>query len=325
MLKLSELNVTFDSIRGQTLRLLAAPFLLSVVGCTPFNYQKADAPTPLASVNAIDKSPRIAVVLGSGGPRGFAHIGILRVLEEEGIYPDLIVGSSVGAFIGSFWASGMSAVQIDELSKTGGPFTVFDPSLFADRGWVKGDRLQNYIQDNLETKKIEDLPRKLIVVATRRNDKQPIYFNQGNIGVAVRASSAMPGIISPVGIQNIEYEDGDESLPVPVTPARESGSMFVIAIDVSARPGTTPDNAPNSFKVRDQLRRQRIDPEIAKADFVIHPDLGYWAGPYSSYFENSRVIGEQYARKIMPQLKQAIASQFKSAGQSSISSVNSTQ
>ncbi len=92
-------------------------------------------------------APRIALVLGSGGPRGYAHIGVMRALEEVGLQPDLIVGSSVGALIGTFWASGLDAAQIDERSMQGGPLTLFDPWPFADRGWIIGQRLQDYVNE----------------------------------------------------------------------------------------------------------------------------------------------------------------------------------
>lgn len=276
--------------------------LASLAGCSAFNYAQADAPQALAEVAPLQPRPRIALVLGSGGPRGYAHVGVLRVLEEAGITPDLVVGSSVGSLIGSFWASGLSAAQIDALSWQGGPLTVFDPSLFADRGWIRGQRLQDYVNQGLGGRRLEDLPRRMIVVATRREDKQARYFLNGNAGVAVRASSAMPGIISPVGIAGVEYEDGDESYPVPVSVARAAGAHFVIAVDVSARPGSTPEEASAALRERDQRRRLRIDPEVARADFLIHPDMDYWAGPSRRYFVQARAQGEAHARALLPEL-----------------------
>jgi NTE family protein len=249
-------------------------------------------------------------VLGSGGPRGYAHIGVLHVLEEAGVVPDLVVGSSVGALIATFWASGLDAAQIDERSMRGGPLTVFDPSLFADRGWIRGQRLQDYVTEGLQGRRLEALPRRAIVVATRRDDKQPTYFASGHAGVAVRASAAMPGVVSPVGIDGIEYEDGDESLPVPVTPARQSGARFVIAVDVSARPGSTPADASDTLRERDRRRRARIEPEVAQADFLIHPELDYRAGPFKSYFVSSRRRGEAHARERLPALMAALDGYF---------------
>lgn len=295
----------------------AVACLWALAGCAPFDYQGADAPQALSSPLKIDPAPRIALVLGSGGPRGYAHIGVLRVLEEAGVVPDLIVGSSVGALIGAFWASGLSAAEIDRRSFQGGPLTVFDPNPFADRGWIRGQRLQNYVNRSLDDRSIEELPRRLIVVAARRDDKTPRYFMSGNTGVAIRASGAMPGILSPVGIEGVEYEDGDETLPVPVSAALAAGAEFVIAVDVSVRPGATPADVSEAMRERDERRRARIDPEVARADFVIHPDLDYRAGPRRSYFIDSRARGEAHAREMLPALMAALHARFGVEGSAS--------
>lgn len=279
-------------------------------GCAAFDYRLGDAPQALDRVPPLNPRPSIALVLGSGGPRGYAHIGVLRVLEEAGVVPDLVVGSSVGALIGAFWASGLDAAAIDARSMAGGPLTVFDPSPFADRGWIRGQRLQEYVNAGLQGRPLEALPRRVIVVATRRDDKQPRYFTRGNAGVAVRASAAMPGIVSPVGIDGVEYEDGDESFPVAVTPARQAGARFVIAVDVSVRPGSTPADASPALRERDIRRRARIEPEVAKADFLIHPDLDYRAGPFTSYFVSSCQRGQVHARETLPALQAALDERF---------------
>ena len=275
----------------------------SLSGCSAFDYRAADMPTARSVVPPQAPRPRIALVLGSGGPRGYAHLGVLRVLEEAGIVPDLVVGCSVGALVGVFWAGGLNASELDALSFQGGPLTVFDPSPFADRGWIRGQRLQDYVNRGLGDRRLDALPRRAIVVATRRYDKRPCFFLDGNAGVAVRASSAMPGVVSPVGIDGVEYEDGDESHPVPVSAARAAGAAFVIAVDVSARAGSTPAEASAAMRDRDERRRARIDPEVAGADFLIHPNLDYWAGPWKRYFVDCRARGEAYARELLPLLR----------------------
>jgi NTE family protein len=191
---------------------------------------------------------------------------------------------------------------------------VFDPSLFADRGWIHGQRLQDYVNRGIGGRRIEELPRRLIVTAAQREDKAARYFMSGNTGVAVRASGAMPGIISPVGIAGTEYEDGDEAFPVPVSAARATGARFVLAVDVSARPGTTPPEASDAMRQRDLRRQARIAPEVAQADFLLHPDLDYWAGPRRSYFVGARQRGEAYARERLPELQAALARRFGQAG-----------
>jgi NTE family protein len=189
----------------------------------------------------------------------------------------------------------------------GGPLTVFDPSPFADRGWIHGRRLQDYVDQGVGGRGLQALPRRAIVVATRRDDKQPRYFVNGNAGVAVRASSAMPGIFSPVGIEGVEYEDGDESLPLPVSAARAAGARFVIAIDVMPLAGSAPAEASAARRERDRQRRARIDPEAVRADWLIQPPLGYDAGPWRSYFVASRALGEASARAALPALAARLA------------------
>jgi NTE family protein len=298
------------------IRLISRILLLGLVltGCAPFDYRQSDAPIPLIRMEPVSPRPKIAVVLGSGGPRGYAHLGVIRVLEDAGIEPDLIVGSSVGAVIGALWASGIPAKEIDRLSFSGGPFTLFDFSVFADRGWIRGERLQNYINTQLSQRQkplmIEHLERKLIIVATERNTKQPRFFVSGNVGVAVRASGAVPRIFSPVGINGVEYEDADESLPVAVSVARAAGAEFVIAIDVAVKDNATPAAASIQQKARDFARRQRINPEVAMADFLFHPDLAYNAGPWRSYFLAARKEGETSARRDIEQLRRLLADAF---------------
>ncbi len=284
------------------LSLASLPF----AGCTSFNYTESDSPSPLLVVPQMTPRPKVALVLGSGGPRGYAHIGVMKVLEDAGIEYDLIVGSSVGSLIGAFWANGYNASQIDTFSREGGPLTVFDFSIFADRGWIHGQRLQNFVNERLHVKKIESMPRKFIAVATRISDKQPVFFNSGNVGVAVRASSAVRKIFSPVGIEGIEYEDGDESLPVAVRAARQAGATFVIAVDVTAIPGSAPTGVSPSRLEREAKRRARIDPELIHADFVIHPEMSFNSWPTQTFFEHARQSGERAAKRLLPDLQEAM-------------------
>jgi NTE family protein len=279
---------------------------LFAVGCAAFNYQEKDAPVAATTLTTSPNSPRIAIVLGSGGPRGYAHIGAIKVLEQAGLEPNLIVGSSVGALIGAFWADGRSASQIQELAFAGGPLTLFDLNPFADRGWIRGQKLQDYVGNLLGNRSIEQLAKPMIIVATDRTSKVPVFFYRGNIAVAIRASSAVPGIISPVGITNVEYEDADVSLPVAVKIARAAGAQFVIAIDVSARPGSAPAGTEAKWLERDAQRLARIQPEVAHADFVIHPDMGYLASPSRSFFEKAFKSGETETQARLPELLAAL-------------------
>jgi len=280
---------------------------MALSGCAAYNYTAPDSPVAQDAANSTEPKPRVALVLGSGGPRGYAHIGVIKVLEEAGVQVDLVVGSSVGSLLGAFWAAGYNAAQLDAAARSGGPLTLFDLSLFADRGWIHGQRLQDYVNVRLSNASLEQLPRRLIVATTRRDDKQPVFFERGNVGVAVRASSAVAGVISPVGVQGIEYEDADESLPVAVRAARQAGAQFVIAVDVSARAGKAPAGTSSTLLERDARRRSRIDPETRLADFVIHPDMEYAASPRASYFVQAQRAGEAAAGRLLPELMQKMA------------------
>jgi NTE family protein len=272
--------------------------------CTAFNHRGADAPTPLDTVPPLRPAPHLALVLGAGGPRGYAHLSILVGLERQGVTPDLIVGSSVGALIGTLWAAGLSAAQLNTLSRQGGPLTLFDPSPFADRGWIHGQRLQDYVQEQVSRRPLQALPRRVVVCATRRADKAPRFFLDGHAGVAVRASSSVPGIVSPVGIEGVEYEDGDESLPLPVRAARQAGARVVIAVNVYPR--ETPPEASASQRARDERRRRAIAPERPFADVLLQPDAGYATGPFERYFQAARDAGEREFSAQWPRIEAAI-------------------
>ena len=131
-------------------------------------------------------------------------------------------------------------------------------------------------------------------------------FTEGNLGVAVRASSAVPGVLSPVGIEGVEYEDGDESLPLAVRAARQAGAQFVIAVDVTPRLETAPAHVQPAQRARIAERIARIAPEAAQADFLIHAELAFEASPLPSYFRYARRTGEQSARSQLPMLRERL-------------------
>ena len=295
------------TIRYWLIVMATTSYLVSLTGCKPFNYVASDAPIPLANVPVAEPRPRIALVLGAGGPRGYAHIGVMHALEEACIDIDMVVGTSVGSLLGVFWGSGLSAAEIDRRSREGGPLTLFDPSLFADRGWIHGQRLQEYVNRELDGARLEDLPRRVVVVATHRREKTQRFFTSGNSGVAVRASSAVPGIISPVGINGVEFEDGDVSTPLAVSAARSAGAEFIIAVNVYPDSESIPPTASEASRAQVVRRERQIQPEIALADFAIHAETPFAASPRKKFFETSRAIGEQVAKSRIPALLAALA------------------
>ena len=181
--------------------------------------------------------PRLGLALGGGGARGFAHVGVIQVLEEAGLRPDLVVGTSAGSLVGALYASGKTPRQLQTIAET------MDESAFADwtlplfnRGVLRGEALARYVQQQVGGALIENLPIPLGIVATDLQTGLPIVFRRGDTGTAVRASSAVPGVFQPVRIAGRDYVDGGLVSPVPVLHARQMGADVVLAVDISSVP-----------------------------------------------------------------------------------------
>ncbi|HEX9389870.1 MAG TPA: patatin-like phospholipase family protein [Usitatibacteraceae bacterium] len=252
-----------------------------------------------------DYHPRVALVLGAGGPRGFAHIGVLKVLQANGIEPDLVVGASVGSMIGALYANGMNAVEIEKIALD------LDPKKFIGVSWSgfrgSGSQVESFIHDFVDGKPLEGLKRHLVITAATTSDNSLQMFNHGNTGAAARASSATPGQFSPVRILGVEYHDGDEATPVPIKAARQLGARVVIAVDVSAYVSAIPPEAPSDWAARDRRRAEKVDAEKDQADAFIHPDLGYYAGINDKYRRMCIARGEAAALAALPAIRAALA------------------
>lgn len=197
-------------------------------------------PAPSPPAVAVTPPPaarklRIGLALGGGAARGFAHIGVIKALETNGIVPEVIAGTSAGAVVGALYASGINAFDLQKLAFELDAGAVTDWNLF-DRGWVKGEALEAFINKTVANRPLEKLDRRFGAVATNLQRGEMVVFASGNTGQAVRASAAVPGVFSPVTIAGVEYVDGGVSSPVPVRAARQLGADFVIAVDISNRP-----------------------------------------------------------------------------------------
>jgi NTE family protein len=244
-------------------------------------------------------------VLGSGGPRGFAHIGVLKVLEENGIHPDLIVGSSVGAMAGAMYASGMKAAALEKMAMGLNLMEFFEVSTLGG-GEASGGPIEKFVNECVHDRPLEALGTRFVVVATRARDHHLTLFNHGDTGRAVRASSASPGEFKPVPVGGELYIDGDEASPVPIRVAREMGAEVVIAVDVSAYVTETPPGVPRDWVVKDERRARQIAAEAPAADVLLHPDIGYYAGHSEAYRKRVIAAAESYTRSKMPEIRAAL-------------------
>ena len=251
-------------------------------------------------------APRIAFVLGSGGPRGFAHIGALKVLEEMGIRPDLLVGSSVGSMVAVLYAGGYDAVALERLATRLNMLRFYELRELLKKP-ATGAPLEAYVNGELRGRTLGELHIPVGVAATRLSDRTLVLFDRGDAGLAVRASAADPDNFEPVRIGGDLYADGDELSPVPIRAARSLGARFVIAVDVSAYPQTTPPGVPQAWIDKDARRARQVKAEAPFADVLLHPDIGYYAGWSESYRRRVIATAEAYTRTRMPQIREALA------------------
>ena len=220
------------------------------------------------------KRPIVALVLGSGGARGYAHIGVIQVLEQQGIRPDFIVGTSAGSIVGSIYASGKSASQLRDIALHMKANDVRDIKLDL-KGFFDGKKVEDYVNQQVDDQPLERLKIPMYVVATQLKEGRKVVFNYGNTGQAVRASVSIPSMFVPTLIGEDEYVDGGLVSPVPVDVARDLGADIIIAVDILAQPiHTETSNVWGLFNQNINIMQNHLAKEELKyADVVIQPDL----------------------------------------------------
>jgi NTE family protein len=257
--------------------------------------------------------PKIALVLGGGAAKGFAHIGVIKALEAHHITPDVIVGTSAGSVVGALYAAGYNGFDLQRIALSMDETTVRDWVL-PNRGFIRGNALQRFVNEAVQNRPIEQLNRTLAVVATDLQSGEPMVFRAGNTGAAVTASSSVPGIFQPVKIGDREYVDGGLVSPVPVKVARDLGADIVIAVDISDRPmlsrlRDTIDVLLQTFTI---MGRTIARQELVTADVVISPDISQLT---STNFESKNyavIEGEKAGLAAIPRIQELIAAYYES-------------
>jgi NTE family protein len=256
--------------------------------------------------------PRIGLALGGGAARGFAHIGVIQVLEEAGIRPSLVVGTSAGSLVAALYASGKNGSQLQQVAE------IMDEAAFADwtlpifsRGMLRGEALARYVSAQVKGRLIEAMPLPLGIVATDLNSGQGMLFQRGDTATAVRASSAVPALFLPVRIAGRDYVDGGLVSPVPVRYARQMGAELIIAVDISDAPEN--NAASDTLQVLLQtfsIMSKSINTfELREAQVVVRPAL---LGVSSADFGARRSAieaGRAAMRAALPQLRAALSRQ----------------
>lgn len=254
------------------------------------------APTAMSEA----RKPTVALVLGGGGLRGFAHVGVLRALEEGGIKPDIVVGTSAGSVVGAAFASGMDSAQIEQVARAVKVSSLVDLSL-SSGGIMRGNKLADWVDTFTAGVPIQSFPIRFAAVATDLQSGKAVLLDRGSAGAAIQASAAVPGITVPVPYRNGHLIDGGITSLVPVRFARAMGADFVIAVDIYCE-GPRTDGLSAPTVIQRVMRTQSClvaAPEMAEADILIAPAVG--AVPDASRGEQGRAIqaGHEAARALL--------------------------
>jgi NTE family protein len=287
--------------------LLLLPVLLAACATPqPIQYKEVIEPQAVLIEPMKSDKPIVALALGSGGARGFAHIGVIKALEANGINIDIVVGTSAGSVVGALYAAGYKSAEIEQIALDLDQDRLRDTDL-STRGYIRGEQLQDFINRELKNRSMEQLSKPFVAVATQLDTGNAVTFNRGNTGKAVRASSSIPGVYYPVRIGEHEYVDGDLKSPVPVSVARAMGADIVIAVDISQQPKDQPyaqdiiDILKQSLRI---MRQSVLAHELDSAQVVIRPDIG--RTPAINEEGKLRLIkkGEDAAIAMLPQIRE---------------------
>ncbi len=289
--------------------------LLVACGSAPVQPPTAPVPEKSAAAEAAVVPPerrqaRIGLALGGGAARGFAHVGVIQVLEEAGLQPQLVAGTSAGSLVAALYASGKNSQELRRVAETMEEAEITDWMLpILNRGALRGEALARYVNSQVAGRAIEQMKIPLGIVATDLHTGEAVTFRRGNTGSAVRASSAVPAVFQPVRIGEREYVDGGLVAPVPVRQVREMGANFVIAVDISSDPEGNP--AGDTFQILMQtfaiMGKSINSLALREAEFVVRPTL---SGVKSADFgarRRSIEAGRSVMLAMLPQLRSRIA------------------
>lgn len=287
--------------------------------------------TPIAETQAptvMPHAPTVALVLGGGGAKGFAHIGVIRALEDNGISPTLVVGTSVGSLVGSLYASGMTPDRLEQLAISTPDSALMDFTL-SNQGFIEGIKLKNFVNQAVNSQAIEDFPKRFAAIAAEKHTLKKAVFTTGNAGLAVQASSSVPNIfIAPRIPEKVgkKYIDGGVVSLVPVDSARDLGADIVIAVDVTATDKTASqtfnrdllnitslggfwgllEQNINTLNSANTTNKQPRTTELARADIVITPKIAHLSSLDTSQRRELIDAGTSAAIAQLPAIKQVI-------------------
>ena len=311
-----------SSIRSIIYASVFGGFALLISGCSTMT------PAEPAVVPVIE-APRVALVLGGGGAKGFAHVGVIKALEQNGITPTIVVGTSVGSLVGSLYASGINPNRLEQLALTTADNELLDFTL-SSQGFIEGIKLKNFINTNVKKQPIENFPITFAAIAAERSSLTKAVFTTGDAGLAVQASCSVPNVfISPRIPEKVgkKYIDGGVVSLVPVDSAFELGADIVIAVDVTATDSDTPKSSSPLSNVTsltsfwglleqnlttNTANSKRANAELKRANIVIIPKVSHISSLDTSQRRALIEAGSQATNLQIAQIKQLIKDKSKS-------------
>ena len=284
---------------------------LAACGSAPPAAPAASPATPSQAASASIPQPapiKVGIALGGGAAKGFAHIGVIKMLEANGLAPAVVAGTSAGSVVGALYASGMNAFELQEKAVALDEAKIRDLQL-ASGGLILGQKLEDYVNAQVRNQPIERLAKPFAAVATRLEDGERTVFTRGNTGQAVRASSSIPGVFQPVAIGKVHFVDGGVVSPVPVDAARQLGADVVVAVDISNKArGQAPAGMLGTLGQSIAIMGQKLgQAELARADVVVRPQVLDIGAADFTQRASAILEGEKAALAAMPQIRERIA------------------
>ena len=289
-------------------RFVFLAFLFWLSSCGPF-VPGVPAPEERRVGPEGRKLPRVGLVLGGGAARGFAHVGVIRVLEREKIPIDFIVGTSVGSLVGAIYADKKNSFELEWTAFSLEEKDLFDYTFISPtQGFVRGERLEEFVLKKVSARELEQLKIPLSVVATDIQNGEPVVLQTGSVARAIRASSAIPGIFIPVRYQGKLLVDGGVLNSVPVDVARKMGAEAVIAVDLGG--GRKAAQVNNIFDAIVQslhlMAIESTESRLREADVVIQPAVSDIGLIDFSRKKELLTLGIQAAEQALPRIREKL-------------------
>jgi NTE family protein len=282
------------------IRLAAIALIFAVIsGCSTFSQVQPPSSRQPA---------KIALVLGAGAAKGFAHIGVLKVLETQKIPINMVVGTSAGSFVGSLYAYGFDAYTLQKIAMSIERSEVTD-YIVPDNGFIGGGTLRDYVNKLLRKTPMEKLRIPFYAVATNIRTGEGVVFSTGNTGMAVQASCSVPGVFQPASFSGASYVDGGVVNPLAVDVARNQGADIVIAVDITsvidqAMPTSTTATIMKSIEI---MYKKMSQLPVNQADVVIRPIVGFIGSADFTRRNEAILEGERAAWAAMPKINEIVA------------------